>query len=55
MRLSIRAFIALVSCSFFLLFCKNDTPSGKKNSPAPKDGHTRMIAILDSIADYADP
>ncbi|MDX1913422.1 MAG: CRTAC1 family protein [Saprospiraceae bacterium] len=43
-------------CALFIFsFCKNDAPSGKKNAAAPRDGHARMVAILDSIADYANP
>ncbi|MFN0213453.1 MAG: FG-GAP-like repeat-containing protein [Saprospiraceae bacterium] len=50
-----RAILMLSALSLFFSFCKNDTSTGKKSSAAPKDGHARMIAILDSIADHADP
>ena len=55
MRHATRVFLALSSLSFFLLFCKNDAPAEKKLANTPKGGHARMVAILDSIADYADP
>ncbi|MFN0175338.1 MAG: FG-GAP-like repeat-containing protein [Saprospiraceae bacterium] len=55
MHYAFRVIMTFFALSFFISFCKNDAPSGKKSSAAPKDGHARMVAILDSIAHYADP
>jgi len=35
--------------------CKQDTSAGKGKNAAPKNGHQRMIAILDSIYKNANP
>lgn len=55
MRHSTSLLVALTVLACFLSFCKKDAASNKKKTAAAKDGHSRMIAILDSIADYADP
>ena len=55
MRHATWGFLAFFIASFFFSFCKDDGPAAKKSVAAPKDGHARMVAILDSIADYADP
>lgn len=41
--------------SVFFAFCKNDPPASKPGKAVPRNGHERMLAMLDSIAYYADP
>lgn len=55
MRYAIWAISVFFAFPLLCSFCKSDSPSGKKNTVVPRDGHTRMAAILDSIADHANP
>jgi hypothetical protein len=45
----------LIGFAFFFAFCKNDSGATDKKSVTIQNGHTRMVAILDSIAGYSDP
>lgn len=50
------AFFTLCLFLFLVFSCTNDAPSGNKKAVSgPLDGHARMVAILDSIAEYANP
>ncbi len=55
MRYAIPCLFSILLASLLFSCGKSDAPSGKKRASMPKDGHSRMIAMLDSIANYADP
>ncbi len=55
MRHLVQAAWPFLLLSILCVFCKNDAPKPGKKMGKAKDGHSQMIAILDSIADYADP
>jgi hypothetical protein len=50
-----RFLFSLLATTFLFAYCTSNpkTPSNATNKPT--NGHERMIAMLDSIADYADP
>lgn len=50
-----KGLFALLVLSILFSFCKKEAATRKKSTASAKDSHTRMIALLDSIADYADP
>ncbi len=50
-----RFLFPLLATTFLFAYCTSDPKTPSKAAKKPSNGHERMIAILDSIADYADP
>ena len=52
---SLRALFGIMAMTMALLQCKNENKTVQKPAKSTLNTHERMVFILDSIADYADP
>jgi hypothetical protein len=50
-----RFLFSLLATTFLFAYCTSNPKTPSKATKKPTNGHERMIAMLDSIADYADP